>query len=198
MRKALVTLIALVALALAGVASAGQPQHHHHHGYPGKICTDGGRTIEARDVKAALKQFPDATLGACQPVEEPPVIVPDPVVTTTVTVTVSDPNHEWLVCSDHGRSDPEGMTLERFLFLTQAAQPELGGKPYWSQGFIPSASKIPNGSPIGGGYYAHCNLSGPVVGHVTQNGDPVSATDWPRIVIEYGADPFGYMAVRNS
>ena len=83
------------------------------------------------------------------------------------------------------------MTVSQFNFLTKALQPEIGMKPYWSNGFIPFANKTAaTGQAIGNGYYLHCNLAGPpVTPGVWVNSDGVSMgsnvyADW---VAEFGA-----------
>jgi hypothetical protein len=196
-------ILASLVLVAGANAGDGKKKHHGHHyrPTPGFICSDNGTTIPVPDLKKALEMFPDATSGKCPVVEEPPPVdqTPPPVEEPPVVIPdVVDTTHEFLFCYSRTQDDPTALTIERFEFLTEAAQPELGGKPYWTLGFLPSANTTPNGSPLGNGFYAHCNLSGKATGHVTQNGDLVNDVDYARVVIEYGPTPIGYLAIRAS
>lgn len=120
--------------------------------------------------------------------------------------TAADPsaeNETW-ACYSHFQDAPVAITVSQFNFLTTAAQPELGGKPYWSNGFIPFANQTAAmGQAIGNGFYLHCNLAGPrVVPHVWVNSDgmPLGDNHYADWVAEFGGgatDPAGNPAAFN-
>jgi hypothetical protein len=112
-------------------------------------------------------------------------------------------NETW-ACYSHFQDAPVAITVSQFNFLTKAPQPELGGKPYWSNGFIPFANQTAAmGQAIGNGYYLHCNLAGPpVVPNVWVNSDgmPLGGNHYADWVAEFGAgatDPAGNPAAFN-
>jgi hypothetical protein len=96
------------------------------------------------------------------------------------------------------------MSVSQVNFLTKAAQPELGGKPYWTNGSIPFANQTAaNGQAIGNGYYLHCNLAGPPVTPnvwVNSGGMPLNTSHLADWVAEFGGgatDPVGKPAAFN-
>ena len=123
---------------------------------------------------------------------------------TVVAAPVQTAENETWACYSHFQDAPMAVTVSQFNFLTKALQPEIGMKPYWSNGFIPFANKTAaSGQAIGNGYYLHCNLAGPpVTPGVWVNSDGVSMgsnvyADW---VAEFGApvtDPAGKPAAFN-
>lgn len=112
-------------------------------------------------------------------------------------------NETW-ACYSHFQDAPIAITISQFNYLTKAPQPELGGKPYWMNGFIPFANMTAaNGQAIGNGYYLHCNLGGPPVlpnMWVNSDGTPLGSNHYADWVAEFGGgatDPAGKPAAFN-
>lgn len=117
---------------------------------------------------------------------------------TVVAAPVQTAENETWVCYSHFQDAPVAMTVGRFNFLTKALQPEMGMKPYWSNGFVPFANKTAaSGQAIGNGYYLHCNLAGPPVTPnvwVNSDGMPIGGNVYADWVAGFGTgatDPAG-------
>ena len=89
-----------------------------------------------------------ATSAKAGPATHPSVtIAADVVVTPSADDESTEPaddevaeNETW-ACYSHFQDAPMAISVSEFNYLTKAAQPELGGKPYWTNGFIPFANQ---------------------------------------------------------
>lgn len=200
--------IALVAVAaLASTASA----HRVPRGDDTFTICSNGRTVVLRNTTRSILNWylaHGATLGACVPVTPPGDGDGDGGTVTPPTPTPVPPAFAVLrtdrfpYCyssgSPTGDPDPKMLTPSEFAFLTTGRVPELLGSHYWTYGAMATASRTPSKTPLGNNWYAHCNQpTAPVIGHVTTDGMPVSATDWPKVQAIWGVSgstvPVGFL-----